>query len=151
LRVGGSDPRPLLDTTVGDTTDGDPSSKAPIRLTRLLRVESCPAGISVLAALRGDNRRGIYRLDETRANDPSRLTRLGLLRDSQVSTELAISAAGQIAFVAEDGSGVVTLFQQAAGRQPAKLLAVGDALSGIDGTITGFSDLAGNAAGDLVV
>jgi hypothetical protein len=123
-----------------DTTARDPLDK--VALTRLLRVETSRDGISAVVALRADNTRGIYRLEK------GVLTRLGLLpvEAAPLAAELAISASGQIAFVAANASGLPALFQTVGGR-PIEVVRFGQEVDGV--RMLGFIDLTANDSGDL--
>lgn len=133
LRLGAAGPAILLDPTAQDPVDG-------VGLARLLRVEVSRAGAAVVA-LRADNTLGIYRLES------GRLTRLALLTDPMDPREVAISDAGQIAYVARTAAGALAVFQAAAGAgQPVPL----DALVG-DASVQGIRNLQWNESGDLVL
>ena len=136
LQAEGGVPEILVDTTRFDPADR-------VGLARLLRVETARRGVSVVLALRADHSRGIYRLEGTT------LTRLGLLPGPVGPAELAISDAGEIAFVATSSAGSLALFQTTGGRV-AELLRQGLAFPN-GGQIGGFSDLTSNGAGDLAV
>jgi hypothetical protein len=135
FRLGSGRAENLLDTTLLDPTD-------PVGLARLLRVEPARLGAVAVLALRADNRRGIYRLDR------SDLTRLAL-QEATDPLELAISDAGQVAYVARSAGGGLTLFQAAPGRsgEPVRLDPVVDVANS---NALGISNLQSNGAGDLV-
>jgi carboxypeptidase family protein len=129
----------LLDTTAQDPVDQ-------VTLTRLLRVETSRSGISAVLALRADNTRGIYRLDDQR-----RLTRLALLPGATGPAELAISDGAQIAYVAPlmpTPSSPLALFQTV-GDQPVELLQQDQSIPGSTATVQVFVDLTANDTGDL--
>jgi HYR domain-containing protein len=130
----------LLDTTHedssarGDSTDG-------VGLSRLLGAQANNDDVMGVLALRADNTLGVYHLDKS-----GRLNQLGIVPDVTSPGQFAMSDHDQLAYVAANASGVLTLFQTTGG-QPAAVLSAGQAVNGA--TVVGISDLTSNDAGDL--